>query len=178
MKKFQVPHFGQHLTYKGRDLVDNEATLASLRISPGTTILLQVIIDSQTARRDFFSSRFFSLNGSEPVKQMGGRDTSGCIARSTTNRKTKHELDPTKIKGKHGIGVLTRWEKRSFPLVLYVVIFFVVVRRRVTVLRKKIFEVKTTVFFVVVALRSGKCCTKKRRREEWASFNATFGPFG
>ena len=58
MKKFQVPPFGQHLTYKGRDLVDNEATLASLRISPGTTILLQVIIDSQTARRDFFSSRF------------------------------------------------------------------------------------------------------------------------
>ena len=58
--------------------------------------------------------------------------------------------------------MLTRWEKRSFPLVLYVVIFFVVVRRRVTVLRKKIFEVKTTVFFVVVALRSGKCCTKKK----------------
>ena len=113
------------------------------------------------------------------LNKWGGRDTSGCIARSTTNRKTKHELDPTKIKGKHGIGVLTRWEKRSFPLVLYVVIFFVVVRRRVTVLRKKIFEVKTTVFFVVVALRSGKCCTKKkRRREEWASFNATFGPFG
>ena len=58
MKKFQVPPFGQHLTYKGRDLVDNEATLASLLISPGTTILLQVIIDSQAARRDFFSSRF------------------------------------------------------------------------------------------------------------------------
>ena len=43
MKKFQVAPYDQHLTYKGRDLVDNQATLASLRIFPGTTILLQVI---------------------------------------------------------------------------------------------------------------------------------------
>ena len=42
MKKFQVAPFDQHLTCNGRDLNDNQATLASLRIFPGTVIILQV----------------------------------------------------------------------------------------------------------------------------------------
>jgi hypothetical protein len=42
MKKFQVAPFDQHLTCEGRDLNDNQATLASLRIFPGTVIILQV----------------------------------------------------------------------------------------------------------------------------------------
>lgn len=41
MKKFQVAPFDQHLTCNGRDLNDNQATLASLRIFPGTVIILQ-----------------------------------------------------------------------------------------------------------------------------------------
>lgn len=42
MRKFQVAPFDQHLTTcDGRDLNDNQATLAALRIYPGTTILLQ-----------------------------------------------------------------------------------------------------------------------------------------
>lgn len=42
MKKFQVAPFDQHLTCNGRDLNDNQATLASLRIYPGTVIILKV----------------------------------------------------------------------------------------------------------------------------------------
>ena len=42
MKKFQVATYDQHLTCNGRDLNDNQATLASLRIFPGTVIILQV----------------------------------------------------------------------------------------------------------------------------------------
>ena len=42
MKKFQVAPFDQHLTCNGRDLNDNQATLASLRIYPGTVISLKV----------------------------------------------------------------------------------------------------------------------------------------
>ncbi|EFX68348.1 hypothetical protein DAPPUDRAFT_63211 [Daphnia pulex] len=41
MKKFQVAPFDQHLTCEGRDLNDNQATLASLRIFPGSVIILQ-----------------------------------------------------------------------------------------------------------------------------------------
>ncbi len=48
MKKFGVAPFDQHLTCNGRDLNDNPATLASLRIFPGTVIILQVIIKSRT----------------------------------------------------------------------------------------------------------------------------------
>jgi hypothetical protein len=51
MKKFQVAPFDQHLTCEGRDLNDNQATLASLRIFPGTVIILQV---SQTSPSRFF----------------------------------------------------------------------------------------------------------------------------
>lgn len=42
MKKFQVAPFDQHLSCNGQDLNDNQATLAALRIFPGTTIILQV----------------------------------------------------------------------------------------------------------------------------------------
>ena len=43
MRKFQVAPFDQHLTTcDGRDLNDNQATLAALRIYPNSTILLQV----------------------------------------------------------------------------------------------------------------------------------------
>lgn len=48
MKKFQVAPFDQHLTCNGRDLNDNQATLASLRIFPGTVIILQVTLQPQT----------------------------------------------------------------------------------------------------------------------------------
>lgn len=44
MKKFQVAPFDQHLSCNGRDLNDNQATLASLRIYPGTLIILQVCV--------------------------------------------------------------------------------------------------------------------------------------
>lgn len=49
MKKFHVAPFDQHLTCNGRDLNDNQATLASLRIFPGSVIVLQVI------RSDYFN---------------------------------------------------------------------------------------------------------------------------
>lgn len=42
MNKFQVAPFDQHLSCNGRDLNDNQATLAALRIFPGTLIILQV----------------------------------------------------------------------------------------------------------------------------------------
>ncbi len=42
MKKFRVPPFDQHLICDGRDLSDNQASLAALGIYPGTVIYLQV----------------------------------------------------------------------------------------------------------------------------------------
>lgn len=50
MKKFQVAPFDQHLTCNGRDLNDNQATLASLRIYPGTVIILKVSCRDRVCR--------------------------------------------------------------------------------------------------------------------------------
>ena len=42
MKNFRIPPFDQHLTCNGKDLNDNQASLAALGIYPGTVIILQV----------------------------------------------------------------------------------------------------------------------------------------
>ena len=63
MRKFQVAPFDQHLTTcDGRDLNDNQATLAALRIYPNSTILLQV--NSW-------------VNSDEPAYQWEGRQAQG-----------------------------------------------------------------------------------------------------
>ena len=60
MRKFQVAPFDQHLTTcDGRDLNDNQATLAALRIYPGTTILLQVNVQQQQSRTRIESILYF-----------------------------------------------------------------------------------------------------------------------
>ena len=87
---------------------------------------------------------------------MGGwKDTIGCISRSTTNRKTKHDFDPTKKKKrKTWYRGVTRWEKISLSLVLYVVVvFFLLHGVGVSVLRKNKIEINTTVFFCCYTFR-------------------------
>ena len=53
MNLFRVAPFDQNLSINGRDLLDNEATLESLRIYPHSVILLKV-------------SRFITFDYSEP----------------------------------------------------------------------------------------------------------------
>ena len=65
MNKFQVAPFDQHLSYNGRDLVDNQATLGTLRIFPGTLIILQVGTASNEAWLETSFSVVWQRHGKE-----------------------------------------------------------------------------------------------------------------
>jgi len=55
LKKFRIAPFDQHLTCNGRELNDNQATLATLRIYPGTVIILQTdeLCEDPSAMEDY-----------------------------------------------------------------------------------------------------------------------------
>ena len=74
MKKFQVAPFDQHLTCNGRDLNDNQATLASLRIYPGTVIILKVSCRTVVASPSRVVIVFVELTP-DREKERAGRQT-------------------------------------------------------------------------------------------------------